>query len=72
MVVVGTNELIPGDGDVVETDDGLAVTPVALTGAPWRAYADHRMAHAGVVVGAAVDDVLVEDVATIAIIIKIH
>ena len=32
----------------------------------FHTYADHRMAHAGVIVGAAVDGVLVEDVATTA------
>ena len=32
----------------------------------FRTYADHRMAHAGVIIGAAVDGVLVEDVATTA------
>jgi 3-phosphoshikimate 1-carboxyvinyltransferase len=30
----------------------------------FRTYADHRMAHAGVILGAAVEGVLVEDVAT--------
>ena len=42
--------------------------PVAAAGAAhgglWHTYADHRMAHAGVMVGAAVDGVLVENVAT--------
>jgi 3-phosphoshikimate 1-carboxyvinyltransferase len=50
--------------DVAETDDGLAFRPAALHGGLFHTYADHRMAHAAVVVGAAVDDVLVEDVAT--------
>ncbi len=50
--------------DVAETDDGLTFRPAALHGGLFHTYADHRMAHAGVVVGAAVDDVLVEDVAT--------
>jgi len=50
--------------DVTETDDGLAVRPAALHGGLFRTYADHRMAHAGVVVGSAVDGVLVEDVGT--------
>ena len=30
----------------------------------FRTYADHRMAHAGVIVGAAVEGVLVEDIGT--------
>ncbi len=49
--------------DVAETEDGLAFRPAALHGGLFHTYADHRMAHAAVVVGTAVDDVLVEDVA---------
>ena len=52
--------------DVAETEDGLTFRPAALHGGLFHTYADHRMAHAGVVVGAAVDDVLVEDVGTTA------
>ncbi len=52
--------------DVTEHPDGLSFRPAPLHGGLFRTYADHRMAHAGVVVGAAVDDVLVEDVATTA------
>ncbi|HET9995908.1 MAG TPA: 3-phosphoshikimate 1-carboxyvinyltransferase [Nocardioides sp.] len=52
--------------DVAETEDGLTFRPGALHGGLFHTYADHRMAHAGVVVGSAVDDVLVEDVATTA------
>ncbi len=50
--------------DVTEHDDGLSFRPAPLRGGVFHTYADHRMAHAGVVVGAAVDGVLVEDVAT--------
>ena len=50
--------------EVTEREDGLSITPAPLHGGVFRTYADHRMAHAGVVVGACVDDVLVEDVAT--------
>lgn len=50
--------------DVTEHADGLSFRPAPLHGGLFRTYADHRMAHAGVVVGAAVDGVLVEDVAT--------
>jgi 3-phosphoshikimate 1-carboxyvinyltransferase len=53
-------------GDVTETADGLAIRPARLHGGVFHTYADHRMAHAGVVVGLAVDDVAVEDVATTA------
>ncbi|WP_201931622.1 3-phosphoshikimate 1-carboxyvinyltransferase [Nocardioides donggukensis] len=52
--------------DVTEHDDGLSLRPATLHGGVFGTYADHRMAHAGVVVGAAVDGVLVEDVATTA------
>ena len=52
--------------DVAETEDGLAFRPAPLHGGLFHTYADHRMAHAGVVVGSAVDDVLVEDVGTTA------
>jgi 3-phosphoshikimate 1-carboxyvinyltransferase len=50
--------------DVAETEDGLTFRPAPLHGGLFHTYGDHRMAHAGVVVGSAVDDVLVEDVAT--------
>ena len=52
--------------DVTEHDDGLSLRPAALHGGVFHTYADHRMAHAGVIVGAAVDGVLVEDVDTTA------
>jgi 3-phosphoshikimate 1-carboxyvinyltransferase len=49
-------------GDVVETADGLEIRPTALHGAPWRAYADHRMATAGALLGLVVPGVEVDDV----------
>ena len=52
--------------DVTEREDGLSIRPARLHGGTFRTYADHRMAHAGVILGLAVDDVLVEDVATTA------
>jgi 3-phosphoshikimate 1-carboxyvinyltransferase len=51
-------------GDVAETPDGLAVAPRPLHGGTFHTYADHRMAHAGAVLGLAVPGLLVEDVAT--------
>ena len=51
---------------VTEHPDGLSLDPATLTGGLWHTYADHRMAHAGVVVVAVVDGVLVENVATTA------
>jgi 3-phosphoshikimate 1-carboxyvinyltransferase len=50
--------------DVTEHADGLDLRPATLHGGTFETYADHRMAHAGVIVGAAVDDVLVADVGT--------
>ena len=50
--------------DVDELPDGLVLRPAGLHGGTFRTYADHRMAHAGVIVGAAVDGVLVENIAT--------
>jgi 3-phosphoshikimate 1-carboxyvinyltransferase len=50
--------------DVTELPDGLEIRPSTLHGGTFHTYADHRMAHAAVVVGSAVPDVLVEDVAT--------
>ena len=52
--------------DVTEHEDGLEIRPATLHGGVFRTYADHRMAHAGVVVGSAVAGVEVEDVATTA------
>jgi 3-phosphoshikimate 1-carboxyvinyltransferase len=51
-------------GDVEEHADGLSLRPAALHGGRFHTYADHRMAHAAVVVGSAVPGVEVEDVAT--------
>ncbi|MFT4082052.1 MAG: 3-phosphoshikimate 1-carboxyvinyltransferase [Nocardioides sp.] len=50
--------------DVVERPDGLDLRPARLHGGIFHTYADHRMAHAGVVLGAAVDGVQVENVTT--------
>ena len=43
-------------------EDGLRITPGPMTGGPWRAYADHRMATAGAIVGLRVPGVVVDDV----------
>jgi len=50
--------------DVVEHPDGLSFRPASLHGGVFHTYADHRMAHAGVIVGAAVDGILVENIET--------
>jgi 3-phosphoshikimate 1-carboxyvinyltransferase len=58
-------ELAALGADVTETPDGLAIRPVPLHGRPdrsWAAYADHRIATAGALVGLAVPGVTVDDI----------
>lgn len=53
-------------GDVREIPDGLEIRPRALRGdpaRPWRAYADHRMATAGAILGLVVPGIAVDDIA---------
>jgi 3-phosphoshikimate 1-carboxyvinyltransferase len=53
-------------GDVTEMPDGLEIRPVPLTAPtdrPWGAYADHRMATAGALIGLVVPGVTIDDVA---------
>lgn len=57
-------ELTALGADVTEHADGLTIRPSQLHGGTFHTYADHRMAHAGVIIGSAVDGVLVEDIAT--------
>jgi 3-phosphoshikimate 1-carboxyvinyltransferase len=49
-------------GSCRETDDGLQIRPAALHGGLWRAYADHRMATAGAVIGLAIDGIEIDDI----------
>ena len=49
---------------VNEHPDGLTIAPATLHGGEFKTYADHRMAHAAVIVGSVVEGVLVENVAT--------
>ncbi len=53
-------------GDVVETDDGLRITPRPLHGGRFATYDDHRMAMAAAVIGLAVEGVVIENVDTTA------
>jgi 3-phosphoshikimate 1-carboxyvinyltransferase len=58
-------ELAALGGDVTETPDGLEIRPAPLTapaGRPWGAYADHRMATAGALVGLVVPGVEIDDI----------
>ncbi|OBF60808.1 3-phosphoshikimate 1-carboxyvinyltransferase [Mycobacterium sp. 852002-50816_SCH5313054-b] len=49
-------------GDCAETPDGLVITATPLRPGMWRAYADHRMAMAGAIVGLRVAGVEVDDI----------
>ena len=51
-------------GRVTELDDGLRIEPAPLSAGPWRAYADHRMATSGAIVGLAVPGVVIDDIAS--------
>jgi 3-phosphoshikimate 1-carboxyvinyltransferase len=53
-------------GDCQETPDGLVITATPLRPGIWRAYADHRMATAGAIVGLRVAGVQVDDIGTTA------
>jgi 3-phosphoshikimate 1-carboxyvinyltransferase len=56
-------------GDVRETPDGLEIRPRplhAVPGRPWGAYADHRMATAGAILGLMVPGIGVDDIASTA------
>jgi 3-phosphoshikimate 1-carboxyvinyltransferase len=58
-------ELAALGADVTETPDGLAIRPAPLHGRPdrsWAAYADHRIATAGALVGLVVPGVTVDDI----------
>ncbi|MEV4617824.1 3-phosphoshikimate 1-carboxyvinyltransferase [Asanoa sp. NPDC049573] len=48
---------------VTETADGLGISPRPLRGGVFHTYDDHRMAHAGAVVGLVVPGVQLDDVA---------
>lgn len=52
--------------EVEETEDGLVIRGRGfrgLKGAVWNSYADHRMAHAGALMGLLVEDLRVDDIA---------
>jgi 3-phosphoshikimate 1-carboxyvinyltransferase len=51
-------------GRVTELDDGLRVEPAPLHAGLWHAYADHRMATSGAIIGLAVPGVIVDDIAS--------
>jgi 3-phosphoshikimate 1-carboxyvinyltransferase len=49
-------------GNCEETPDGLVITATPLRAGTWRAYADHRMAMAGAIIGLRVDGVEIDDI----------
>ncbi|MFE0424374.1 3-phosphoshikimate 1-carboxyvinyltransferase [Streptomyces sp. NPDC058953] len=61
-----TREINGLGGDVTETEDGLHIRPRPLHGGVFHTYDDHRMATAGSVIGLAVKNVEIENVATTA------
>ena len=51
-------------GNASETADGIHIKPAQLHGGQFATYSDHRMAMAGAVLGLAVSDLVIEDIAT--------
>ena len=49
-------------GQVQQTEDGLRIEPAPLRGGVFHTYADHRLAHAGALLGLVVPDVELDDV----------
>ncbi|MCP2248402.1 3-phosphoshikimate 1-carboxyvinyltransferase [Lentzea aerocolonigenes] len=56
------NEINALGGTASETEDGLIIDPAPLHGGVWKAYADHRMATAGAIIGLVVPGVEVDDI----------
>lgn len=59
-----TDELGGLGADIRETADGLHIQPRPLHGGLFRTYDDHRLAQAAAVLGLAVPDIVVENIAT--------
>jgi 3-phosphoshikimate 1-carboxyvinyltransferase len=57
-------ELTRAGAAVEEHEDGLTITPRPLHDCLWHAYADHRMATAGALLGLAVAGIEVDDIGT--------
>jgi 3-phosphoshikimate 1-carboxyvinyltransferase len=60
------NEFNALGGHVTETEDGLTIRSSPLNAGLFRTYDDHRMAHAGVILGLAVEGVEVQNIGTTA------
>lgn len=48
--------------EVRQTADGLEFRPAVLHGGPWGAYADHRLAQVGALLGLVVSGVMIDDI----------
>jgi 3-phosphoshikimate 1-carboxyvinyltransferase len=53
-------------GDAQETADGVIIRPRPLSGGRWSAWADHRMATAGAIIGLRVPELWIDDIDTTA------
>lgn len=51
-------------GHAEALEDGIAVHPATLHGGTWHAYADHRMATTGALIGLRIEDVQIDDIAS--------
>lgn len=51
-------------GSVTEAADGLVIEPAPLHGGLWACHADHRLAHAGALLGLVVHGIELDDVAS--------
>ena len=49
-------------GHVNQTDDGLTIHPRLLGGDLWHTHADHRMAHAGALLGLVIPEIVLDDI----------
>lgn len=56
------DELTNLGSHVTQNEDGLTIHPRILHGGEWRTYGDHRMAHAGALLGLLVEDVTLDDI----------
>jgi 3-phosphoshikimate 1-carboxyvinyltransferase len=52
-------------GRADETADGLVIRPTRLTGGLWRTHGDHRLAHAGALIGLRLPGVELDDVTVV-------
>jgi 3-phosphoshikimate 1-carboxyvinyltransferase len=60
-----TRQITALGGHCAETSDGLIIEPTRLTGGLWRTTEDHRMAHAGALIGLRIPGVELDDVSVV-------